>query len=127
MLTSLVLRSRDARLALAVFSLLLGLAGWSGAQRRSPSRISTGFDDVVFSISFSPDGQTLVSGSSEYHTSKIREKVREREGTVFGELKWWDATTGELKHKLTMHGEGNSSLRATYSPDGKQLAIVESF
>jgi WD40 repeat protein len=86
-----------------------------------------GFDGPVRSVSFSPDGQTMVSGSSEYHTSKIREKVHEREGIVLGELKWWDATTGELKHKLTMPGEGNSSLRATYSPDGKQLAVAESF
>jgi len=127
------------RIAIAVLCVLFGMAGWSVAQRRSPSRISTGFDDVVFaisfspdgrtlaiargagepsqrygrielwdaqtgtllhvikgfdgpvrSVSFSPDGQTLVSGSSEYHTSKIREKVHEREGTVFGELKWWD-------------------------------------
>src|SRR2546427_674650 len=162
MLTSLFLRSRDARLALTVFSLLLGLAAWSVAQRRSPSRMSTGFDDVVFSISFSPDGrtlaiargageasqrygrielwdaqtgtlrhvikgfdgpvrsvsfspdgQTLVSGSSEFHSSKIQEKARSREGTVLGEVKWWDAQTGELKQRLALPGEGSFSLRAT--------------
>ena len=86
-----------------------------------------GFDGPVRSISFSPDGQTLVSGSSEFRSSKIQDKVRSRDGSVFGELKWWDPQTGELKHKLTLPGEGNSSIRATYSPDGKQLAIVESF
>jgi len=86
-----------------------------------------GFDGPVRSVSFSPDGQTLVSGSSEYRISKIQEKPRSREGSVFGELKWWDTQSGELKQKLTLPGDGNSSLRATYSPDGKQLAIIESF
>src|SRR6202171_1856094 len=162
--------------ALALLSTLFGLTIWAHAQRRPPAGVPTGFDDIVFaisfspdgrtlavargasepsqrfgrielwdteteqlrhvikgfdgpvrSVSFSPDGQTLVSGSSEFHSSKIQDKARSREGDVFGELKWWDAQTGELKHKLTLPGEGNSSLRATCSPDGKQLAIVESF
>jgi len=90
-------------------------------------RVIKGFDGPVKSVSFSPDGQTLVSGSTEFHTSKIQDKARSREGEVFGEVKWWDAQTGELKHKLTWPGEGNVSLRVTCSPDGKQLAIVASF
>lgn len=90
-------------------------------------RVITGFDGPVRSVSFSPDGQTLVSGSSEFRTSKLRDKARSREGDVFGELKWWDVQTGELKHKQTLPGEGSVAVRATWSPDGKQLAIVESF
>jgi WD40 repeat protein len=86
-----------------------------------------GFDGPVTSVSFSPDGETLVSGSTEYRSSKIKEKALSRYGDVLGELKWWDAKTGDLKHKLTLPGEGNSSISATYSPDGKQLAIVETF
>jgi WD40 repeat protein len=86
-----------------------------------------GFDGPVGSLSFSPDGQTLVSSSSEFHSSKIQEKARSREGSVLGEVKWWDAQTGELKQRLALPGEGSFSLRATYSPDGKQLAVVESF
>lgn len=86
-----------------------------------------GFDGPVRSVSFSPDGETLVSGSSEYKSPKVNEKALSRYGDVFGELKWWNAKTGELKNKVTMPGEGNSYIRATFSPDGKQLAIVESF
>ena len=86
-----------------------------------------GFDGPVRSISFSPDGKTLVSASNEYRTSKIHETARTLEGSVFGDLKWWDAATGELKQKVTLPGKGSQSMRAAHSPDGKQLAVVESF
>ncbi len=86
-----------------------------------------GFDGAVRSISFSPDGQTLLSGSNEYRSSKIQEKAQARAGSVFSDLKWWDATTGELKHQLTLSSKGIPSLRASYSPDGKQVAVVQSF
>ena len=86
-----------------------------------------GFDGPVRSVSFLPDGQTLVSGSTEFRTSKIQEKARSRDGESFGEVKWWDTQTGELKRKVTLPSEGNVSLRVTCSPDGKQLAMVASF
>jgi WD40 repeat protein len=86
-----------------------------------------GFDGPVKSISFSPDGQTLISSSLEFRTPKIQQKARSREGVTFGELKWWDTQTGELKHKLVLPGEGSYAIRATQSPDGKQLALTESF
>ncbi len=85
-----------------------------------------GFDGPVKSISFSPDGLTLISGSSEYLARKIQEQTRTLFTLTRGELKWWDAQTGELRHKLTLPGEHISSLRAAYSPDGKQIALFES-
>ena len=90
-------------------------------------RLIKGFDGPVRSISFSPDGQTLVSTSIEFRTPKIQQKARSREGETFGELKWWDTQTGELKHKRTLPGEGSYAVRATQSPDGKQLALAEWF
>jgi WD40 repeat protein len=86
-----------------------------------------GFDGPVKSISFSPDGQTLVSASCEYRTGKLGAGTRTFQTPAVGELKWWDAQTGELKHKLTLPRDYSSSLQVTYSPDGKQLALVESF
>ncbi|MEP6919587.1 MAG: WD40 repeat domain-containing protein [bacterium] len=85
-----------------------------------------GFDGAVRSISFSPDGQTLLSGSNEYRTTTIQEKAQSRERSVSSDLKWWDATTGELKQKITLPSKGIQSLRAAYSPDGKQVAIIQS-
>jgi len=90
-------------------------------------RVIKGFDGPVRSISFSPDGKTLVSASSEYTARKIQEKTRTWLTLTFGELKWWDTQTGELKRKLTLPREYSFSLRATYSPDGKNLAVVESY
>ncbi|MEP6636476.1 MAG: WD40 repeat domain-containing protein [Acidobacteriota bacterium] len=86
-----------------------------------------GFDGPVRSISFSPDGQTIVSGSNEYRTSKIQETAQSHEGSVSSDVKWWDAKTGELKRQITLPSKGSISTRAMYSPDGKQVGIVESF
>jgi WD40 repeat protein len=90
-------------------------------------RIIKGFDGPVKSISFSPDGRTLISGSIEFHSSKVQQKARSREGVSFSLLKWWDTQTGELKQKLIVPGEWTASIRATHSPDGKQLTIEEGF
>ena len=90
-------------------------------------RILKGFDGPVRSISFSPDGETLITGSTEFRSPKIQQKARSREGKRFGELKWWDTRTGELKKKLTMPGEDSYSIRALQSPDGTQVALTELF
>ena len=85
-----------------------------------------GFDGPIKSISFSPDGRTLVSVSREYRVQKIQEKAGRRSlGSV--ELKWWDVQTGEFKRNFILPREETFSAQATYSPDGKQLALVESY
>jgi WD40 repeat protein len=95
-------------------------------QTGSLRRVIKGFDGPVRSISFSPDGRTLVSGSSEFLTNKIPQKTRALLTLTRGELKWWDVQTGDLKHMLTLPGEHSYSLEAAYSPDGKQIALIES-
>jgi WD40 repeat protein len=94
-------------------------------QTGSLRRVIKGFDGPVRSISFSPDGHTLVSGSSEYLT-RIPLRTRAWLPLTRGELKWWDVQTGDLKHKLTLPSEHSYSLEAAYSPDGKQIALIES-
>ena len=61
-----------------------------------------GFEGQVWSVSFAPDGKTLVTGSTEFHPSRIRPERGLPEGKHAAELKWWDAQTGELKQQVTM-------------------------
>ncbi len=82
-----------------------------------------GFDGPVRSVSFTPDGKTLISGSTEFHRTEIATKRGRIGGTNSSALKWWDAETGQLKHQVTMPGEAVYAIRATPSPDGKQLAV----
>ena len=84
-----------------------------------------GFDGPVRSISFSPDGSTLISASSEYSTQNIQGRTRSWLTPSRGELKWWEAQTGELKRKLTLPSEHIYWLRAAYSPNGKQIVVAE--
>ncbi len=86
-------------------------------------RIIKGFDGPIQSILFSPDGNTLISTSSEFRTAKLQQKARSREGETFAELKWWDSRTGELKKKQVLQDENMFAIRATQSPDGKLLAL----
>ncbi|MFM6621008.1 MAG: WD40 repeat domain-containing protein, partial [Dolichospermum sp.] len=62
----------------------------------------TGHSDWVWSLAYSPDGQTLASGSDD------------------NTIKLWNARTGNLLQTLTGH---SSSVRSVaYSPDGQTLA-----
>ena len=58
--------------------------------------------DEVSSVSFSPDGKTLASGSADQT------------------IKLWDVTTG--KEIRTFQGHSRSVLSVSFSPDGKTLA-----
>lgn len=88
-------------------------------------RTIKGFDGPVWSVSFSPDGRTLVTGSSGIHPEKISEKINRRSGRRFTELKWWDAQTGEFKQRFELPEEELVGVAVQYSPDGKVLAAIE--
>jgi WD40 repeat protein len=74
---------------------------WEAASGRL-LRTLTGHTKSVFSVTFSPDGRTLASGSWD-HTIKL-----------------WDVASGRLLRTLTNHTNGVFSV--AFSPDGRTLA-----
>ena len=72
------------------------------SQSFAPLHILTEHKDWVYSVSFSPDGQTLASGSDD------------------GTVRLWDVNTGNLLHTLTEHR--GSVYSVSFSPDGQTLA-----
>ena len=63
---------------------------------------STGHTRWINSVTFSPDGETIASGSYD------------------DTIRLWDAVTGELKRTLTGHTAEVFSV--AFSPDGKTIA-----
>ncbi|MFN8004069.1 MAG: hypothetical protein U0X75_24005 [Acidobacteriota bacterium] len=61
-----------------------------------------GHAGFVYSVSYSPDGRTLASGSSD------------------GTVKLWDVASGA--EKVTLKGHAGFVLSVSYSPDGRTLA-----
>ena len=72
------------------------------AQNVPLSQVPIGDDDLVKSVSFSPDGQTLASGHSD------------------GIIRLWDANT--LAHLKTLEGHTHNVDSLSFSPDGQTLA-----
>ena len=90
-------------------------------------RTITGFDGPIWSMTFSKDGGSLITVSTEFRESKIQSSVKKRDDKVVAELKWWDTQSGEFVKRLSLGEEGISSVEASWSPAGDVLAVVERY
>jgi WD40 repeat protein len=104
--TSKVFKSESADIPLAVLSLqparpILSLK----PETLSLLRTLTGHKGIDLSVAFSPDGQTLASGSGGYYDKTI---------------KLWNVATGQDLRTLTGHTDWVFTV--AFSPDGQTLA-----
>ena len=112
---------------------------------RTAVTLLRGHTDWVLSVTFSPDGKTLASGSLDetirlWDTSTVQHKAtlnghgHDVSSLVFspdgktlassggydGTIRLWDMETGKIK--LTLEGHGHDVSSIAFSPDGKTLA-----
>jgi WD40 repeat protein len=83
---------------------------WDAATGREQLTLE-GHTHSVSALAFSPDGQRLVSGSGGFDPQS---------GLMKGQLKVWDAETGE--ERLSLQGHTDEVRSVCFSPDGKRLA-----
>ncbi|MEG4632638.1 WD40 repeat domain-containing protein [Microcoleus sp. AR_TQ3_B6] len=122
---------------------LLGTLQQVVSEVRERNRLET-HSNLVSSVSFSPDGKTLASGSYDKtiklwdittgkeirtlqgHSSSVNSVSFSPDGktlasgSVDNTIKLWDITTG--KEIRTLQGHSNSVRGVSFSPDGKTLA-----
>lgn len=133
-------RARPVSVAVSPDGFLAAIARSSGGVAKRYGRVDlwdtrtgelqrtiTGFDGPIWSMTFSKDGRTLITVSTEHRDSKIQTDVYSRSDKVFAELKWWNVETGEFIKKLPLAEEGVSSVEAAWSPDGNSFALVERY
>lgn len=90
-------------------------------------RTITGFDGPIWSLTFAPDGKSIVTLSTEFREKKIQSSAKDPDEKVNAELKWWNIETGEFIRKANVGNEGIESVDAAWSPAGDTLAVVERY
>lgn len=80
-----------------------------------PARLAASLGLSINSVAFSPDGQTLASGSM---TERI---IESKEGVSEETIHFWDVGSGKLVRTLRGHGF-NAVYSVVFSPDGQMLA-----
>ena len=91
-------------------------------------RTITGFDGPIWSLTFSRDGNSIVTLSTEYREQKVPTRVIDRDERVVPELKWWNVQSGEFIRKISLEAEkGLVNVQATWSPNGDTLALIERY
>src|SRR4026209_1991584 len=133
-------RSPDATVAVSPDGFTVAVARSSGGAAKRFGRVDlwdtrsgellrtiNGFDGPIWSMTFSKDGRSLLTVSTEFRDSKIQVSVKERQETDFAELKWWDVQSGEFVKKLPLGEEGITSVEGTWSPDGNVFALIERY
>ena len=96
------LSTEISEVSIFIFTLVLGMVSFNSSAQDFPVTLLKGHTEAVSSIAYSPDGQTLASGS-------LDDTVR-----------LWDVNTGEHLHTLTGHWDNVTSV--AFSPDGQTLA-----
>ncbi|MDC3223735.1 protein kinase, partial [Mariniblastus sp.] len=110
---------------------------------QSHCKTINGHTSIVHSVAFSPDGNSIASGSRDgtfkiwdAKTGKVKLTLKRHRASVYSvafspdgnsivsgsgdsTLKIWDAKTG--KEKLTLKGHTGTVLSVAYSPDGNRI------
>lgn len=133
-------QTRSVTVAVSPDDSLIAVARSSGGGQKRYSRVDlwdsgsgellrtiTGFDGPIWSMTFSKDGRSLITLSTEYHDEKIQTSVRNHDQKILAELKWWNVETGEFIKRLPLAEEGVTSVEATWSPDGGAFVFIERY
>lgn len=112
-----VARSKDRSARVELFSTATG----------ELHRTIEGFDGPIWSLTFSRDGKSVITVSTEIRDDKIQKSIKDRSQKVAGELKWWDAQSGQFIKKVSFADERVVSLEAAWSPSGDVMALVERY
>ena len=90
-------------------------------------RVITGFDGPIWSMSFSKDGKSLITVSTEFHKPKTQPSDKDEPEPQTAEIKWWDVHSGEFLRRELLGSEGIRSVEASWSPAGDVIALIERY
>jgi len=90
-------------------------------------RVITGFDGPIWSMSFSKDGKSLITVSTEFRKPKTQPSDKEEPDPQTAEIKWWDVHSGEFLRRELLGSEGIRSVEASWSPAGDVVALIERY